>query len=129
MPPLIGRGVFADVAGLKRVDILAGWIRYLARGDRRGLEQAGVEVRSGETVLVHTGWGKHWRDPDTMLSGEPGIAKACAKWAVDHEIVCWGTRPVCHRSDPIRDSGRGPADAFGDADQGWHPADGEHLHG
>jgi kynurenine formamidase len=34
-----------------------------------------------------------------MLSGEPGIAKACAKWAVDHEIVCWGLDQFA--TDPI----------------------------
>ncbi|MFN8592621.1 MAG: cyclase family protein [Thermomicrobiales bacterium] len=99
MPPLIGRGILADVAGLKGVDILpAGYAVSPAEIDE-ALARAEVDVRSGDTVLVHTGWGKHWRDPATMLSGEPGIAKACAKWAVDHEIVCWGLDQFA--TDPI----------------------------
>ena len=41
-------------------------------------------------MLVHTGWGRFWADAAKTLSGEPGLGKACAKWAVDHDIVCWG---------------------------------------
>src|ERR1700688_1963793 len=25
-----------------------------------------------------------------MTSGEPGIRKACADWAIKHNIICWG---------------------------------------
>src|ERR1700738_4199893 len=49
-----------------------------------------TEVKKGDTVLVHTGWGRFWTDAAKTLSGEPGLGRTCAKWAVDHDIFCWG---------------------------------------
>lgn len=90
MPPLICRGILADVAGLKGVDMLpAGYAISPAEIDE-ALTKAGVEVKMGDAVFVHTGWGKNWSDAKLMLSGEPGLGKACAEWAVKNDIVCWG---------------------------------------
>ena len=41
-------------------------------------------------MLVHTGWGRFWTDAAKTLSGEPGLGRECATWAVDHDIICWG---------------------------------------
>jgi kynurenine formamidase len=99
MPPLIGRGVLIDIAGFKGVDILPAGYAVSPQELDDALARQNVEVREGDTVLVHTGWGKHWREPDTMLSGEPGIGKACAQWAVQHNIVAWGLDQFA--TDPI----------------------------
>lgn len=99
MPPLIGRGILIDVAGFKGVDMLpAGYAISPEELDDARVSQ-NVEVREGDAVLVHTGWGKHWREPEIMLSGEPGIGKACAEWAVQHNIVAWGLDQFA--TDPI----------------------------
>jgi kynurenine formamidase len=99
MPPLIGRGILADVAGDQGVDMLPAG--YAIQPDELDavLAKQGVEVHEGDTVLVHTGWGRNWHDPETMLSGEPGIGKACAQWAVDKGIVCWGLDQFA--TDPV----------------------------
>jgi kynurenine formamidase len=99
MPPLICRGVFIDVVGHQGVDLLPAG--YAIQPDEldAALAAQGVEVREGDAVLVHTGWGKHWRNPDEMLTGEPGLAKACARWAVEKNIVTWGTDQFA--TDPI----------------------------
>ena len=90
MPPLIGRGILIDVAGHRGVDMLPmGYAIQPAELDEV-LAAQGTEVREGDLVLVHTGWGKNWLDPDTMMKGEPGLGKACGQWAVDKNIVCWG---------------------------------------
>jgi kynurenine formamidase len=99
MPPLIGRGILIDVCGHQGVEILpAGYAISPAELDET-LAAQGTTVRQGDTVLVHTGWGRNWRDPEKMLSGEPGLAKACAQWAVDHDIICWGVDQFA--TDPI----------------------------
>lgn len=99
MPPLIGRGIFIDVVAHKGVDMLpAGYAIQPGELDEV-LAAQGTEVRPGDTVLVHTGWGRNWHDPERMLSGEPGIGKACAQWAVDHDIVCWGLDQFA--TDPV----------------------------
>ena len=90
LPPLITRGVLIDVAGFKGVENLeAGYAIQPGELDK-ALAAQGVDVRKGDTVLVHTGWGRFWNDAAKTLSGEPGLGKACAKWAVEHDIVCWG---------------------------------------
>ena len=56
-------------------------------------------------MLVHTGWGRFWADAAKTLSGEPGLGKACAKWAVDQEIICWGCdQPAKCICNPFRSS-------------------------
>ena len=50
-------------------------------------------------MLVYTGWSRFWNEAEKTLSGEPGLAKACAKWANDHNIVSWGTDQFA--TDPI----------------------------
>lgn len=99
MPPLIGRGVFIDVVGHKGVDMLPAGYAISPDELDETLAKQGVEVREGDTVLVHTGWGRNWNDAEKMLSGEPGLAKACAKWAVEKNIVCWGLDQFA--TDPI----------------------------
>jgi kynurenine formamidase len=99
MPPLITRGILIDVAGYKGVKNLeAGYAIQPAELDAAASVQ-GIEVKKGDTVFVHTGWGRFWTDPAKTLSGEPGLGHACANWAVDHDIVCWG----CDQSgtDPL----------------------------
>jgi kynurenine formamidase len=99
MPPLIARGVMIDVATHKGEEILPPG--YAIQPDEldAALEAQGVQVQKGDVVLVHTGWGRHWADATLTLSGEPGLGKACAKWAVDHDIISWGTDQFA--TDPI----------------------------
>lgn len=99
MPPMIARGVLIDVAGAQRVDMLPAG--YAIQPDEldAALAKQGTEVHEGDVVLVHTGWGKNWGDAQKALSGEPGIGKACAQWAVDRNIICWGLDQFA--TDPI----------------------------
>ena len=90
MPPLISRGVFIDVVGYKGVDMLPAGYAISPQELDTVLAAQKTEVREGDTVLVHTGWGKTRNDPEKALSGEPGLSWRCAKWAVDKDIVCWG---------------------------------------
>ncbi len=99
MPPLIGRGILIDIAGYLGVEILP--IGYAISPDQldAALADQETEVRQGDTILVHTGWGRNWHDPQKMLSGEPGLGKACARWAIKRNIVCWGLDQFA--TDPI----------------------------
>jgi kynurenine formamidase len=91
MPPMIARGVLIDIAGHNGVDALP--IGYAIQPGEldAALKAQKTTVNEGDAVLVHTGWGKNWLDSDTMLSGEPGLGKACGQWAIDKNIICWGT--------------------------------------
>jgi kynurenine formamidase len=90
MPPLITRGILIDVAGFKGVENLEAGYAIQPHELDQAIASQKIEVRKGDTVLVHTGWGRFWNDAAKTLSGEPGLGKACAQWAVEHDIVCWG---------------------------------------
>jgi kynurenine formamidase len=99
MPPLVTRGVLIDVAKSKRVAYLEAG--YAIQPDEldEALAAQKNEVRRGDTVLLRTGWGQFWKSPEKFLSGEPGLGEACAGWALDREIVCWGCDQFA--TDPI----------------------------
>src|SRR3954466_4905029 len=56
--------------------VTRGWLvdaAPLGPGDVSGLEHVrDIAPAPGDAVLFHTGWGRHWDDPDTYVSGEPG---------------------------------------------------------
>jgi kynurenine formamidase len=104
MPPFIARGIFVDVVTHLKKDILPAGYAISPQEIDTTLRAQGTEVRGGDMVLVHTGWGKLWNEPEKALAGEPGLAKACAKWANDHDILAWGidqfgTDPVPFEAD------------------------------
>jgi kynurenine formamidase len=89
LPGIVGRGVLLDVARFRNVDHLdAG--DGITPGELDDICQTqGVEPRSGDIVLVRTGWRRKsirdgwagWRD------GEPGLVTDCARWLHEHEIA------------------------------------------
>jgi kynurenine formamidase len=100
IPPLIGRGVLLDVArhmGLERVPderlISAQELQEVA-------EAQGTSIRGGDVLLVRTGNGALWHDPDTYLRGA-GMAADASRWvagvgvrAVGADNVAWDVPDV-----------------------------------
>jgi hypothetical protein len=58
MPPLITRGILIDVAGFKGVDFLEAGYAIQPNELDGALAAQGINVKRGDTVLVHTGWGR-----------------------------------------------------------------------
>jgi kynurenine formamidase len=91
VPPVITRGVLADVAGARGV-------ARLGAGDVIGVDELeatlrdeGVRVEPGDVLLFHTGWGALWdTDPQLFTSGEPGPGMAVADWLVDRRVAMTG---------------------------------------
>ena len=83
MAPIVTRGVLLDVAGDKRLDPeYAITAQDLERASR-------VEVRAGDAVLVRTGFGALWSDPEAYLKAA-GVSAAGSRWLVDHKVVAAG---------------------------------------
>jgi mercuric reductase len=62
VPQIVTRGRLVDVAPLGRGDVI-------------GVDAvADLDVEPGDAVFFHTGWGRHWDEPDAYLAGEPGPA-------------------------------------------------------
>jgi kynurenine formamidase len=55
------------------------------------MQQEGVQIRSGDVVLIHTGWGSLWmKDNGKFGATEPGIGLAAGQFLVDGEVVVVG---------------------------------------
>jgi kynurenine formamidase len=78
VPQIVTRGWLVDVAGLGAGDVI-------------GPEHcAQIGPERGDAVLFHTGWSRHWEDPETYLSGEPGPGCELAQWLADREVALTG---------------------------------------
>jgi kynurenine formamidase len=75
VPQIVTRGWLVDVAPLGPGDVI-------------GIPD--IEPEPGDAVLFHTGWGTHWNDPETYLSGEPGPGMELAEWLAARGVALTG---------------------------------------
>jgi kynurenine formamidase len=84
IPQIVTRGWLVDVSG-----------RALAEGGVIGVDDVlraldGERPEAGDAVLFHTGWGRHWEDPEAYLAGEPGPGLELAEWLAGHGVALTG---------------------------------------
>jgi len=82
MEPLIARGVLLDVARSQRPAP-----NHVITPDE--LQATGVEVREGDVVLVRTGYGAIWGEPEDYLKAA-GVGAAGARWLVEKKVRAVG---------------------------------------
>jgi kynurenine formamidase len=89
---IVTRGVLVDVAAFKGAAQLPGTYE-ITRADITGaLERQRTEIRAGDVVLVHTGWGSHWLTNNaTFVASAPGIGVGAAEYLVEREVVLVGS--------------------------------------
>ncbi|MEU5088482.1 cyclase family protein [Streptomyces sp. NPDC021356] len=89
LPGFTGRGVLLDVAALEGGEWLPAGRSVTVADLERAEESAGVRLRTGDALLVRTGWLRKgltegWQD---WLKEEPGLDPACARWIHDRELA------------------------------------------
>jgi kynurenine formamidase len=88
---LVTRGVLVDVAAFKGVARLDGGYEITLADLRGTLERQRTEVRSGDVVILHTGWGTLWKvDNAAFGTSAPGIGLEAARYLVEREVVLVG---------------------------------------
>jgi len=89
---LVTRGVLVDVAAFKGVARLDSSYE-ITRADLTGaLERQRTEIRAGDVVLVHTGWGSLWLTDNAAFGATaPGVGLEAAQYLVDREVVLVGS--------------------------------------
>jgi len=87
LPPMIRRGVLVDLVADRGGRLPPN---YLVERDElvAAAERQGVAVRPGDVLLVRTGWGAAWRDPDYITGG--GMARSCGEWAARQAVFAVG---------------------------------------
>jgi kynurenine formamidase len=88
---IVTRGVLIDVAAFKGVAQLAGGYEITVADLQGALKRQKTEVRTGDVVLLHTGWGALWlKDNARFAANAPGIGLAAGQFLVDREVVVVG---------------------------------------
>lgn len=63
IPFLLRRGLLLDIAALHGVEALEAGQAITAKDLQDAADAAGVSPRSGDVVLIRTGWARHFEDP------------------------------------------------------------------
>jgi kynurenine formamidase len=94
VPQIVTRGHLVDVSDRGAGDVI-------------GVDDlAGLEPEPGDAVLFHTGWGAHWEDPETYLSGEPGPGMELAGWLAERGVALTGCDTWSYGPVPPEDPDR-----------------------
>ncbi len=104
IPQIVTRGWLVDVAAVRGVEQLAGGDVITVTDVELALD--GAEPEPGDALLFHTGWSRHWDDPETYLSGEPGPGYEVAAWLVEHGIALTGCDTWSYGPVPAEDPAR-----------------------
>ena len=100
LPQVVTRGVLVDVCAARGVDMLEPGDVVTIDDVRR----SGADVRPGDAVLFHTGWGRLWGvDNDRYAAGEPGPGRELGAWLADHRIALTGCDTWSYGPYPAED--------------------------
>ncbi len=101
LPQVVTRGLLVDVAAQRGVATLDA-------GDVITPDDvADLDVRPGDAVLFHTGWGRLWHeDPERYGSGEPGPGMALAGWLAERRVALTGCDTWSYGPVPSEDPGQ-----------------------
>lgn len=91
--PIVGRAVLLDVARAKGLEHLPDRYEITPDDVAATLDSQGTELRSGDSVLVRTGWLKAFYDddPDAFFASQPGVGPDAAIWLYDRGMALLGT--------------------------------------
>ncbi len=89
---LITRGILIDVAGLKGLDMLPDTYEITVPDLQQALQRQNLQLRPGDAVIIHTGWGKLWaKDNARYVKSCPGIGIAAAQWLAQQDPMLVGS--------------------------------------
>jgi kynurenine formamidase len=107
VPPIITRGLLADVARYRGVERLEAGEVITPKDLEGALGAAGLAAEPGDVLLVHTGWGRFWdEDPARYTSGEPGVGLAAAEWLAERRVALSGADTWSYGPVPGEDAER-----------------------
>lgn len=87
--PMLAPGVLLDAAAQRGVQALDAGHVVTAADLQECCRRQGVEIQAGDVVLVRTGNGLHWNDPERFLAG-PGMDGSAAQWLADKHVLAVG---------------------------------------
>ena len=95
--PVVGQGVLLDVAALHGVDCLPPAYEVTVDDLDAAQQAGGVEVQEDDSVLIRSGWTRHWADPEVFrgqIGGAPGPGAAAGRWLADRGVRLVGGETI-----------------------------------
>lgn len=87
--PMVTRGVLLDVAGHAGVELLKAG-QAVSRGELESVaHEQRISIGKGDVVLVRTGYGRLWDDPDRYFAA-PGMSADASKWLAECGVKAVG---------------------------------------
>ena len=94
VPQIVTQGWLVDVSGLGAGEVIE---------PEHCVE---IDPEPGDAVLFHTGWSRHWNQPEVYLSGEPGPGCELAQWLADRDVALTGCDTWSYGPVPAEDPDR-----------------------
>lgn len=97
--PMLTRGVMLDVPAALGTDRLEAGREITVADLEATIAHQETPLRTGDVVLVRSGWGQHFDNGDKELfcgqdSGVPGVSEAGATWLADHGVLAAGADTI-----------------------------------
>lgn len=106
--PWIARGVCLDLAGMLGTGRLEGGFVVEPAHLEEACRRQRVTIEAGDAVLLHTGWGRLYReDPGRYMESEPGAGWDAARWLTDRRVSLVGADNWGFEAVPPEHSRRG----------------------
>jgi len=91
LPQVVTRGLLLDVAAAHGGERLGAGEVITVADAQNALASTGHDIRAGDAVFFHTGWGSLWgTDNERYAAGEPGPGRALGQWLADHQVALTG---------------------------------------
>ena len=102
--PILRRGVLLDIAGMEGVEVLPVDFSIAPEHLDQAQRRHSVEVRTGDVVLLRTGWSLYWRDAARYIAEVrgPGPELAAAQWLSARGIFAAGSDTIAFERVPSR---------------------------
>jgi kynurenine formamidase len=91
--PMVTRGVLIDVAGFRGADRIPSGDLISGQELQDAAAAQAVSVDPGDVVLVRTGNGALWNDPEEYLKGA-GMAPSASDWLAERRVLAVGADNV-----------------------------------
>jgi kynurenine formamidase len=89
IPPIVAPGLLLDVPASLGVEEIEPGRAIVAAELQACCERQGTAPEPGDVVLVRTGNGRHWNDPERYLAG-PGMDSSASRWLADRGVMAVG---------------------------------------
>jgi kynurenine formamidase len=103
LEPVVARGVLLDVCADHGVSRLPNAHPITPEELRAAADRAGTRIQEGDVVLVRTGWGQLYGDPEAFIAegrGVPGPNEDAARWLAEQGIRMTGSDTMAYEQIP-----------------------------